>query len=250
MIKEQILCLEGGGQRIEGLLCLPEDGKPSFPTVVIAHGFGGCYRFLTGNLARAFAGAGFAAYAFNFRNPDTRNMLGTTVLTEAETLRIVLDKILTLPFVDPERISLLGESQGGFVSAYVSAERDDIRNLILFYPAFVLQDDAKKRNPGYLTPGYVFPETEKIGDNYVSGIYSRDALSFDIYDMIRNYSRDVLIIHGTKDEVVPLSYSERAVEVYPQAVLKTIEGAGHGFYWGEPFDTAVKWSVAFLKERL
>ena len=250
MITERILYLEGSGERIEGLLCLPEgfseEGGERITTVVIAHGFGGCWRFFTGNVARVLAERGFVAYAFNFRNPDTRNMLHTSVLTEAKTLNIVLDEIGRQSFVDPERLYLLGESQGGFVSAYVSAQRTDVKKLVLYYPAFVLQDDARRRNPGYAEPGYVYPEIEKIGDNYVSGTYSEAALSFDIFDVIRNYPNDVLLIHGTHDPVVPLSYSERAAKTYPKARLEIIEGAGHGFYWGEPFERAAELTAEFL----
>ncbi len=36
-------------------------------------------------------------------------------------------------------------------------------------------------------------------------------------------------IHGNKDEVVPIKYSERAVEVYYNAAIDVIIGAGHGY---------------------
>ena len=247
MIRTETVFVEGKGQRVEGILCLPEKEKPTYPTVVVAHGFGGNYRFYTGSVAKALAEKGFAAYAFNFRNPDTRSMLHTTVLTEAETLNIVLDGIRPMPFADPERLYLLGESQGGFVAAYTAAHRTDVRRLVLFYPAFVLQDDAGKRNPGWDKPGYVFPETEVIGNNTVSGIYSEAALSFDIYETIRAYRNPVLLVHGTADPVVPLSYSERAAGVYENAELRIIEGAGHGFYWGEPFALSVDLTAEFLQ---
>lgn len=252
-IRSEILYFEGDGERIEGILCLPEHRPDPCPLVAVAHGFGGNYHFYTGNIARALAEGGFAAYAFNFRNPDTRVMLGTSPLTEAKTLGIVLDGIGKLPWVDRERLYLLGESQGGFVSAYVSAmrakdpARNDVKGLILYYPAFVLQDDAKERNPGWESPEYVWPETEVIGENRISGSYSRDALSFDIYKVIRAYANPVLLVHGTADPVVPLRYSERARETYADAQLKIIEGAGHGFYFGEPFALSVEYTLEALR---
>ena len=130
MIRTETLFLEGDGERIEGILCLPGEAAEQVPTVVAAHGFGGTYRFLTGNIAKKLAEAGFAAYAFNFRNPDTRCMLNTSVLTEAKTLSIVLDQVKRLPTTG--RLYLLGESQGGFVSAYTAALRNDVEKLVLF----------------------------------------------------------------------------------------------------------------------
>lgn len=38
-----------------------------------------------------------------------------------------------------------------------------------------------------------------------------------------------MIIHGTSDNIVPISYSERAVTTFPNARLVVIDGAGHGF---------------------
>ena len=115
--------IEQNGNAIEGVLYTP-NGEGPFPTVILTHGFTGNYTYITGNIAKELADAGFAAYAFNLRNPDTRSMLNTSVLTEAATLDTVIDQIKALDCVDPEQVFLLGESQGGFVSAYVAARRE------------------------------------------------------------------------------------------------------------------------------
>ncbi len=86
--------------------------------------------YITGNIAKELAEAGFAAYAINLRNPDPRSMLNTSVLTEAATLNTVIYQIKALDCVDPEQVFLLGESQGGFVSAYAAAHREDIQALV------------------------------------------------------------------------------------------------------------------------
>ena len=255
-IREQIFCVERGGERIEGRLCLPaegaQEGKETYPTVILSHGFGGNCDALTGEAARALAREGFAAYAFNFRNPDTRSMINTSVLTEAKTLSLVIEGLLEEPFTDRDNLFLLGESQGGFVSSYVAAKSlgQNIRGLVLYYPAFVLQDDARKRNPGYDEEDYEFPETEMALGTLISGTYSRDALSFDIYDLLPSYPGDVLIVHGTKDRLVPLSYSERALNAFPHAELMTVPGAGHGFYGTRDFPDVLDATIEFLKKQI
>ena len=50
--------------------------------------------------------------------------------------------------------------------------------------------------------------------------YNEAAVSFDLYDLIGSYTGPVLILHGDRDPIVPLSYSERAKEVLPDAELK------------------------------
>ncbi|MDD3219507.1 MAG: LysE family transporter [Lachnospiraceae bacterium] len=232
--------------KIDGVMYRP-DGDGPFPVVILTHGFAGNYTYITENIAKELSKAGFAAYAFNLRNPDTRSMKNTSVLTEAVTLNEVINQIKELNYVNPAELFLLGESQGGFDSAYVAANREDIKALVLYYPAFVLQDDAKDRNPGWNEPGYEFQDDTSFG---VSAMYARDALSFDIYDEIDKFKNDVLIVHGTQDTVVPLSYSKRAVSVYDHAELKIIEGATHGFYSGNPFSVSTQYTIDFLRRQI
>ena len=52
---------------------------------------------------------------------------------------------------------------------------------------------------------------------------------FDVYANIGKYPGDIIILHGTKDFLVDIKYSEQAVEKYPSAILYPIEGASHGF---------------------
>ena len=52
---------------------------------------------------------------------------------------------------------------------------------------------------------------------------------YDVYANIGTFSKDVLILHGSNDMIVKISYSEKAVETYPHATLITIDGANHGF---------------------
>ena len=89
--------IEQNGTSIEGVLYTP-NGEGPFPTVILTHGFTGNYTYITGNIAKELANAGFAAYAFNLRNPDTRSMLNTSVLTEAATLDTVIDQIKALDY--------------------------------------------------------------------------------------------------------------------------------------------------------
>ena len=40
------------------------------------------------------------------------------------------------------------------------------------------------------------------------------------------------------------------VSVYDHAELKTIEGAGHGFYSGEPFTISTQYTTDFLLDQI
>ena len=223
-------------QKIYGELFLPKD--PS-ALVICSHGFGGNMTNLE-DYARRFAENGIAAYTFDFigggyGSRSDGKMTEMSVLTEAADLNVIVDG-----FHDRfERIFLLGESQGGFVSTYVAASRpDDIAGLIALYPAYVLQDDAKERNGSTSVMGM------QIGQ-----IYNEDALSFDIYDMMPSYEGPVLLMHGTADSIVPISYSEHAAETFPLSEMIMFDGADHGFY-GADRRRAAELAVEFVEGQI
>ena len=237
------------GKHIYGKLFLPQ-GEPPFPLVILAHGFNGNFDKVE-PYARAFAENGIAACEFDFigggegsrSEGSIRNM---SVLTEAADLNAVIDSLKQRKEFDPERVFLLGRSQGGFVTAYIAEERpQDIRAMILLFPGFVISDEMREIAPN---PEEI-PETLELMGATIGRIYLEDAISVDIYEKMGNYSGDVLIFHGTADNIVPISYSERAVTAFPSAELVIIEGAGHGFT-GEDDQYVTKLSVDFVKAQL
>ncbi len=235
--------------QIYGELYLP-DGAAPYPLVILSHGFGGNHRNCEA-YAQAFASHGMAAYVFDFigggwGSQSDGEMIEMSVLTEAADLNAVLDQLKAREDIDDRRIFLFGESQGGFVSTYVAGTRpEDVAGLIALYPAYVLQDDSRKLAPDENN----IPETVNIMGSTVGAIYLRDAMSFDIYEVMAGYTGKTLIIHGTADSIVPISYSERAVTVLPDAELIRIDRANHGF-WGGDQEEAAEMAVQFAEELL
>ena len=124
-----------------------------------------------------------------------------------------------------------------FAAVSVTASRSDSTE----YPAFVLQDDAKAR----AAEDGSFPEIDEVMGTRIGRRYDEDAVSFDIYDVIGRYPGDVLILHGDRDGIVPLRYSQRAAEVWPAARLVVMPGQDHGFA-GEARAEAMLQEAAFL----
>lgn len=225
-------------------------GIEQYSLVILCHGFGGNMD-LNRDYAMTLVNNGYGAFIFDFIGggidiKSEGSMLNMSVLTEAEDLMKVIETMKQRSDIDQDSIYLMGASQGGFVASYVAGRLPDlIKGLILLYPAFVLQHDARRRTPDY----------NQIEDTYdvfgitVGSIYIQDALSFDIYDEIGRYTRDVLIIHGTKDRIVPISYSERAIKVYDHAKLKTIKDAGHGFHGKEKIE-CMEYILDYLRQTI
>lgn len=214
---------------IGGILYVPP--KPGrLPLIILSHGLGASHLSLE-DWAEDFADrAGCAAFCFDFRGCGSLSS-GTSeemsVMTEADDVSAVLSAARSWDFVDPDKIVLLGESQGGVASAIAAARYpQDIAALILLYPAFVIPDHLHEQ---FSSPEEV-PEVFTLFGIPLGRRYALDLWDCDVYSEIRAYDGPVLLIHGTADQIVPFSYSQKALEVYPDARLIAAEGAGHGFF--------------------
>ena len=173
-------------------------------------------------------------------------MTDMSVLTEAADLATVLDGLKELPQIDKRNIFLMGRSQGGYVSTYVGTKRrDEIRGMVLLYPAYMIQDDVIERTDN----GKHIAKEPVFLDYRVGEIYDRDALAVDIYEGMSDFTGSVLLIHGTADPLVPYAYSLKARELFPNAELVTVPGAGHGFE-GEDLAKVKEIVLHFVQENI
>ncbi|OAQ66910.1 alpha/beta fold family hydrolase [Pochonia chlamydosporia 170] len=93
------------------------DGKKSYPAVVSAHPIGSCKEQTSGNIyGKALAEAGFVVVAFDASFQGASG--GQPRFIESPEFRVsdfrfVVDYLQTLPYVDAERIGVLGVCGGG-----------------------------------------------------------------------------------------------------------------------------------------
>ena len=123
-----------------------------------------------------------------------------SVLTEVEDLIAVINYVKTLPYVSPAQITLMGCSQGGFVSALTAVKlNNQIEKLILFYPALCIPDDARqgKMKMAKFDPSNI-PTQIKCGPMRLGRRYAADVLDMNPFDAISPYDGPVLIIHGAR----------------------------------------------------
>lgn len=246
---EELYALRDGKQ-IYGVVYIPQNAGEQMPAIIYSHGFGGSHQYGT-QYAKAMAARGYVVYCFDFcgGSPGSRSdgsTLEMSLFTEREDLEAVIKMMQALDYVDNSNLFLLGTSQGGAVSALTAAAHpDEIKGAVLLYPAFVLVDNANE----------LFHSSEEIPDTYyflwmnVGRTYFEPLLDYDIYADIKDYTKDVLILHGDADSIVPLSYSEKAVQVYSSAQLKVLQGAGHGFY-GDDAEQAIGYITEYLNTHI
>lgn len=236
------------GKNIYGMVYRPLKIQGKMPTVIYSHGFGGSNE--NGKIyGESLAKKGYVVYCFDFCGGGNNSKSDLTskemsIFTEKTDLEAVIETVKAQPYVDSDNIFLLGASQGGMVSALVAADKvDEIKGLMLCFPAFCIADNAREWFPGGIKD---VPETYNLMGMDIGSVYYEDLFNFDPYSVIGKYNKDVLIIHGDADEVVPIAYSEKAANIYPSAELKVLEGAVHGFR-GDYAWTAVDYVVDYLE---
>lgn len=209
------LRLDQDGTGIYGNLYCPADWDETqaYPLIILSHSANVNSDTLH-TYAERSAALGYLAYTFDFpggsRSSRSDSVDRCTIFTEMETLRFIIDYFDGQTYTDG--IYLFGTSQGGLVSSVVADEKEDqLSGLILFYPAYNIPELMAKYAIG------------------MDAEYKKQLKEYDVYDHIGNFSKDVLIVHGTGDIMVPCSYSEKASELYDFCQLELVEGANHGF---------------------
>lgn len=211
------------GLTVRGMFFAAE-GVEKGPVIIVSHGFNGRYQHTAGH-GPVYNLAGIHCLAFAFcgggvESESDGDMMDMTIGTECRDLEAAIAFVRTLPEVDPEQIFLQGESQGGLVSALVAAGHPELAGVVLWYPAFIIPEAAKKRMASGVHEAFGVPFGEAL---------DREAAEIDVYREIPAYTGPVLIINGDSDFVVPLSAVEKAQAVYENCDLLVIEGAGHGY---------------------
>lgn len=232
---------------IAGWLYVP-DGAENAPTVILCHGFNGTHRNVDG-YAQYLAQRGYVCYTFDFCGGGTQSQSSgattdMTLLTELDDLNEIVLFLTELDEVDANRLVIAGESQGGLVTAlYTARNPETVRGAILLYPGLMIADNAHSQ---YADASEI-PETVNFMQMTVSKHYYEVVLELDPWTEIASFDKPVLLIHGTDDQIVPITVSEKALTIYPDARMVTIPGAQHGFYL-EDRETACKEMEAFLNE--
>ena len=218
------------GKKIYGELYVPE--TDSFPLAIFCHGLGGVHEG-SRDFAKLLSENGIAVYIFDFMGGsyDSKSDGKTTemsVLSEAADLESVIDELKKDERIT--KIFLAGKSQGAFVSTIVGSRRPgQIAGIIGLYPGFILSDAIKEEMKKFDE----IPETYELLWLKVGKMYLEDLLKTDIYEMMKDYDGDVLLVHGDEDEIVTMESVEKAKNAFPNSELVVLKGAKHGFHGPE-----------------
>ena len=220
------------GLKLVGDLEIPRSNQDNYDLVIMMHGFTAnrntqLFKEIVGNLKDA--GLASLRFDFNGHGESDEKFENMTVINEVADANAVLEEVLKNTHV--KNIYLLGHSQGGVVASLLAALYPDIiKKLVLMAPAAALHNDALVGNTQGVTydpkhiPTYVDYHGKRLG-----GFYLRTAQALHIYEQSQRYAGPVVVIAGTKDEIVDPMYAKKYNTIYANSHLKMIKDADHSF---------------------
>lgn len=230
----------------------PGKGREKVPLIIICHGIpGDKARFsgppsTYGDMARGLRREGFLTCTFNFRG--TGKSGGNFDLEGwKKDLKGVVNLVKTLPRAG--RINLLGFSAGAALALHQGVRDREIHSLVLgacpaSFDFMVGEDNLEEiiqtlRERGIIRDRDFPPHPQR---------WLEGALSLKPREEISAFSpRPLLLLHGTRDQVVPL---EHAYILYRAAAqpkeLKIIKGAGHRL---RQYPRVIETALAWIKDK-
>jgi len=248
--------LHKNGMTLRGMLHKPDGASQKVPMALIFHGFTGNKmepHFIFVKLSRRLEQAGIASLRFDFLGSGESDgeFKDMTLSGELDDAEAILNYAKTLDFVDKDRIFAVGLSMGGAVASMLAGRHpQDIAALCLWAPAGNMGELIQDRIKQIEAVGIDISSMEyfDLGGNLVGKAFVEDVQSLDIFKIAAPYDKQVLILHGDRDEAVPLKTSYRYLEIYgDRAKLHVIEGADHTFNKWEWEQEVIEKTVEFLK---
>jgi len=240
------LSLDNGHYRVPAIAQLPAPAAKPAPGLVLLHGTGSNKNEvgnLYARLAERLAAQGIATLRIDFAGTgdspvDYREY---TLESARRDAQLAFKTLARLPGVDPQRLGVVGFSQGGLIAQLLAAQEPTLRAMVTWstitgdgvgdLAPFFSQHQAEADKNGFAR--IEFPWRSPL--NFSAAWFSQVAHNTALSDMAR-YQGRLLAIAGTDDTVASPSNSQRLVAALPatRAQLKMISGADHIFHVLEP----------------
>lgn len=206
------------------------------PMVILMHGIFSSKDYNPmPSLAKALAQAGIGSIRFDFNGhgKSEGRMQDMTIEKEIADAMAIWEYAKSLPYVT--KIGFLGHSQGGVVASMTAGRLASAGGrvpdgVVLLAPGSVIKQACQGGKffnarfdpadpPEYIRCwGFM-----KLGREYLLSTQQ-----LDIYGTAAAYEGPVLLLHGTKDTIVPMWCSEQYLQTYgDRATLVKVDGENH-----------------------
>ena len=205
------------------------------PVAIICHG-------LTGNRSEAHLmaladslyanGIAVVRFDFNGHGESDGEFVHMTLDNEVQDLVSIYDYVASLPWVDTQKISLAGHSQGGLVAGVVAGDlgAEKVRSLLLLAPAACIHTAALNGEMFGQPLDEELPEyIEFWGGSHLGRDYLLSARSMDVFGRTSAYTGPALVLQGTNDGAELIADAEKYPTLMKDCQYVPLYGLSHCF---------------------
>jgi pimeloyl-ACP methyl ester carboxylesterase len=251
-MKEQIYFKSSDGTRLCGILSNPLPGSGN-PIVILCHGFSTHKDGRTNTrLEVTFNNNGLATFRFDFfGHGESGGKLEDITISEA--VDDVLQAIKFAQQTGHKKIGLVGSSFGGMAGILAASKSSDLSVLALKSPVSDYLDklifqDHKKKIEEWKEKGFI-QITGAAGQNLrLNHSFYLDAQRIKGYEAAVRIFIPTLIVHGNKDETVPVEQSLKASKIIKNCRLEILDGADHIYSQPPHFEKMLEFISSFVIE--
>ena len=242
--KSERFIIKNEGEKLIGEIFTPGNIKKPCPGVLVLHGFPGMALIIY-DLISALIQEGYATMSFHYRgcwgSSGKYSYLGA--MSDA---RKALSILIRKEGIDRERIATVGHSFGGLVAVNIASGNKKVKTTVALCPvADIERGFSKVRTRMVLKRGLPFVSDLKIKKALTE--WDELANKYDpIYHVGRISPRPFLLIHGNKDDIIPLSCSQALFERAKKPKRIVIVNDGDHLFSGKRKIVAKK-TIAWFK---
>ncbi|MEM3364360.1 MAG: alpha/beta fold hydrolase [Candidatus Micrarchaeia archaeon] len=241
--------ISSGGRRIVGNLFTHNGRRNSI--VILLHGFLSSKEDLF-FVAEALQKQGIDSLAIdmNGHGESDGNFSDFTISGAVDDCRAAIDYAISQGF---SNIGIFGFSIGGFVALNIAKQlqhKGHLKALVLGAPVSSFSDTFSWADLQAWKSTGIF-RSDKLGISIKMGYkFYEDGIALDGYKKFSSIETPTLILHGTKDNIVPLRQSEELARYLRNVHLIRVNGASHSLFTlkggDEALDSLIKWFKAYL----
>lgn len=236
-MKEEKVYFESNGEKICGVLTLPDKGWENVknPLVILCHGFtsskdSSTYKFISKEVYNDKILT--LRIDFSGHGESEGNFEDITISKGAQNILSAIDYVKKLDFVG--KICLFGTSFGGVCSVIAASKTKDLIAIGLKCPALEMSKLREKKYSienidKWKKEGSIIHKNNDGKEFKLNYSFHEDALNINAYDAAKNISCEVFIVNGDKDNTVTLDQPKKLIQIIPSAKLEVIEGGDHHF---------------------
>lgn len=231
IVEKPVIFKNNRGENLWGVLSFPAK-KKKFPFLILAHGFAGTKsqpKFVQIGRKLAKEEIGVLRFDFSGCGDSEGDFKKLSIQQQVSDLKCAYEFLVKRSNVQKEKIGFLGYSLGAVAVSLFQVKNPVAKTLILLAPALNQKElikiwYKKQEIEKWKRKKYLDTPKGRIGIRYL-----REAKDYSF--IVSKIKVPTLILHGEKDEDLPLKFSEKIFSLLPSNLKKmvVIKGADHHF---------------------